>query len=353
MDERAPAIFDGHNDVLNRTFPLGQDPVQAFLEGSNGHIDLPRARKGGLRGGFFAVWLPSPVDLPGLIEEMSKASYDLPMPEPLAFDHATREAMKQVGLLYRMEAAGAVRICTAVDQIEACLALPEGPMAAILHFEGAEAIGPGLDELDVYYRAGLRSLGPVWSRNTIFAEGVPFRFPATPDAGGGLTEAGRGLVKACNRLGIMLDLSHLNEAGFWDVARLSDAPLVATHSNAHALCPHTRNLTEKQLDAIAESDGMVGLNFAGAFLRSDGQMSDDVPLGTMIAHLDYLIERLGEDRVGLGSDFDGAVVPAEVGDAAGLPALLNAMAEHQYGQELIEKICHANWMRVLRKTWKE
>lgn len=352
MAEITPPIFDGHNDVLNRMMPEGQDPVQAFVEGCGGHIDLPRARAGGLGGGFFAVWLPSLVDLPGLVEEMSKPEYDLEMPEPLGFEHSTRHAMAQVALLYRMEAAGAVRICTNVDQIETCLAGSEGPMAAILHFEGAEAIGPDLDELEVYHRAGLRSLGPVWSRNTIFAEGVPFRFPATPDAGGGLTDVGRRLVSACNRLGIMLDLSHLNGAGFWDIARLSDAPLVATHSNAHALCPHARNLTDKQLDAIAESDGMVGLNFAGAFLRADGQMNADVPLGTMIAHLDYLIGRLGEDRVGLGSDFDGAVVPAEIGDAAGLPALRQAMADHQYGAELIEKICHRNWIRVLRRSWK-
>jgi membrane dipeptidase len=169
--------------------------------------------------------------------------------------------------------------------------------------------------------------------------------------GGGLTEDGERLVAACNRLGIAIDLSHINEAGFWDIARLSDAPLIATHSNAHAVCPHTRNLTDKQLAAIAESDGMVGLNFAAAFLREDGKMDPDVPMEQMLRHLDHMLGILGEDRVGLGSDFDGAVVPKAIGDCAGLPVLQQAMADHGYGAELITKISHGNWLRVLHKIW--
>jgi membrane dipeptidase len=224
-------------------------------------------------------------------------------------------------------------------------------LAAVMHIEGAEAIDPDFRALDVLYAAGLRSIGPVWSRPTIFGEGVPFRYPATPDIGGGLSEDGKRLVKRCNELGIMIDLSHLNEAGFWDVAAISDAPLVATHSNAHAICPHTRNLTNKQLDAIAESDGMVGLNFAAAFLRADGQMRADIPLTTMLRHLDHLMDRLGEDRVGLGSDFDGALVPDKIGSAAGLGVLRGAMREHGYSEELIKKLAHENWLRVLKKTW--
>ncbi len=139
---------------------------------------------------------------------------------------------------------------------------------------------------------------------------MPFAYPRSPDTGPGLTDAGKELVKACNHKRIMLDLSHLNEAGFWDVARLSDAPLVATHSNAHALCQSSRNLTDRQLDAIKESDGMVGLNFAVSFLREDGRSAPDTPLATMVAHVRYLVDRLGVERVGLGSDFDGAAIPS-------------------------------------------
>lgn len=342
-------IFDGHNDLLNRSTAPGEDPVATFLSGTNGHVDVPRSRAGGFAGGFFAVWLPSPLDLGSLTAEMLQPEYDMAMPPPLDRPAALPHALQQMSLLHRLEAAGLVRVCTTVDAIEDCLV--NGPIAAILHFEGAEAIDPDFEALDVFYQAGLRSLGPVWSRNTIFAEGVPFRFPSTGDIGGGLTEHGKQLVAECNRRRIMLDLSHLNEAGFWDVARLSDAPLVATHSNAHAVCPHARNLTDRQLAAVAESDGMVGLNFATAFLRPDGQMIEDCPLETMLRHLDHLITVLGEDRVGLGSDFDGAVVPAAIKDVSGLPVLRTAMSDHGYDDTLLAKICHRNWMRVLRKTW--
>ena len=226
-------------------------------------------------------------------------------------------------------------------------------MAAIFHIEGAEAIDGDLHTLDVLYAACLRSIGPVWSRTTLFGHGVPFRFPSTPDIGAGLSDAGKRLVKRCNELRIMIDLSHLNEAGFWEVAALSNAPLVATHSNAHAICPHARNLTDRQLDAIRDSDGMVGLNFAVAFLRDDGRMLDDVPLGQMLRHLDHLIDRLGEDRVGLGSDYDGAVVPKGLDTVADLPNLRVAMAAHGYDGPLIAKLCHENWLRVLELTWGE
>ena len=167
----------------------------------------------------------------------------------------------------------------------------------------------------------------------------------------GLTAAGKALVRRCNELGILVDLSHLTEAGFWDVAALSDQPLVASHSNAHALCPTARNLTDRQLAAIRETGGLVGLNFATAFLRADGSMRADVPLTRMVEHLDHLLDHLGEDGVGLGSDYDGAVVPHALSSVEHLPRLRTAMAERGYGDALIEKICHGNWLRVLKATW--
>ncbi|MEP3275711.1 MAG: dipeptidase [Stappiaceae bacterium] len=347
-----PPIFDGHNDVLTRLYENGGlSQVPGFITGQEGHINLPKAKAGGLAGGFFAVWIPPIEDLGNIIDQMETPPYDLPLPAMIPQADALQVAMAQIAILNRLETHGAVQICTYVDGIEHCMEHGE-KLAAILHMEGAEAIDRDFHVLDVLWRAGLRSLGPVWSRNTIYAEGVPFRFPSGPDIGGGLTEDGKRLIKKCNELGILVDLSHLNEAGFWDVARLSDAPLVATHSNAHALCPHARNLTDKQLGAIAESDGMVGLNFAAAFLRDDGRMNPDIPMARVLEQLDYLVEHLGEDRVGLGSDFDGATVPDVISDASGLPALRSAMIEHGYTETLIEKICYRNWMRVLRKTWK-
>jgi membrane dipeptidase len=357
----APLIFDGHNDTLLNLHSQERGGGRSFFERSDkGHIDLPRAREGGLGGGFCAIFVPSermPQPDPDDPEKTSQAalaafSGDRPMPPTPELGKAQPTAIAMMALLFRLEeeSRGQVKVVRTADELAACLR--DGVFAALLHFEGAEAIDPELDALEVFYRAGLRSIGPVWSRPNAFAHGVPFKFPHSPDTGPGLTDAGKELVRACNRLGIMLDLSHMNERGFWDVAELSDAPLVATHSNAHALCPVTRNLTDKQLDAVKESDGMVGLNFACGFLREDGTNDADTPIETMVRHIDYLVEHVGIDRVGLGSDFDGATIPREIGDAAGLPKLMDALRARGYDDAALRKLAHENWIRILRKTWK-
>lgn len=345
-----PAVFDGHNDVLLKLYRAGGlSACEKFILGDKGAIDLPRAQAGGFGGGFFAVYIPSPIDLDGKFDEMTKASYDLALPDPIEWEDALPVAMSQAAILFDLEKRGALKVCRSVDDIRGAMAA--GKIAAIFHIEGAEAIDPDLHTLEVLYQAGLRSIGPVWSRNTIFGHGVPFRFPSDGDIGPGLSDHGLRLVKRCNELGIMIDLSHLNSAGFWDVARHSDKPLVATHSNVHSICPHSRNLTDDQLAAIKDSEGMVGLNFAVAFLREDGRMIDEVPLTQMLRHLDYLIEHLGENHVGLGSDYDGAIVPTELTSVADLPNLRQAMVNHGYSDTLITKLCHGNWLSVLEKTW--
>ena len=350
MSNQTPAIFDGHNDVLTRILRAGGvSECESFLSGMNTHIDLPKSVSGGFGGGFFAIWVASPESGANYQDMMTQGEYDVPLPEPVGAAEALSVVMEEAAILFRLEALGALDVCTTVDQIRQ--SLHAGRIAAILHIEGAEAIDDSFHSLEVLYRAGLRSLGPVWSRSTIFAEGVPFRFPSSPDIGKGLTPKGFELVQRCNALGIMLDLSHMNEAGFWDVVKTSTAPIVATHSNVHALSQHARNLTDTQMKAIAESNGMVGLNFAAAFLREDGKMRSDIPLDQMIRHLDHMINILGEDCVGFGSDFDGAVIPAEINDASGLPKLRKAMRDHGYNDRLMEKMCHDNWLRVLELTW--
>lgn len=346
-------VFDGHNDVLLRLWLKKGDvpPERRFLDGEEaGHIDLPRARAGGLAGGLFAVF-PPPLDMGAIGKGMDRPSYDLPLPPDLALEHAQASTTGMAALLLRIARAAPddVQLCGSVADIRAAMAA--GRLATVLHIEGAEPIDPGLAMLDVLHAAGLRSLGIVWSRANAFGHGVPFRFPGTPDIGPGLTDAGKALVRACNELGILVDLSHLNEAGFRDVARLSSAPLVATHSNVHAICATPRNLTGEQLAMIRDSRGVVGLNFATSFLRPDGQMRADTPIEAMLAHLDAMLEALGEDGVALGSDFDGAVVPAGISTVAGLPALVAAMRRHGYGEELVEKIAWRNWLGVLERTW--
>lgn len=349
-DSAEPVIFDGHNDVLLRLYRAGGvSAAPSFLAGRDGAIDLPKARAGGFAGGFFAVYVPSPLDMAARNAAMAGDSYDLPLPTPIPWEDAFPVALTQTAILFELERLGALCVCRTVSDLRA--AMDSGKIAAILHLEGAEPIDADFNSLDVLYQAGLRSIGPVWSRNNDFAHGVPFKFPSDGNIGPGLTPLGVELVKRCNTMGILVDLSHMNAAGFWDVAEHSTKPLVATHSNAHAICPHSRNLDDAQLAAIRDSDGLVGLNFAVAFLRKDGRKLDDVPIEQMLRHLDHLINILGEDRVGLGSDYDGTITPKEVTTVQDLPKLRQAMAAHGYGDALIAKLCHQNWLRVLEKTW--
>ena len=342
-----PVVFDGHNDVLDRLGrPDGGGPDAFFERGEGGHLDLPRAQEGGFGGGVFAVWIPSPKDT-------TPRRTPRGLPPALDEAHALRRSMGAIATLFKIEdrSDGKFRVVRTAAELQRCL--DEGVMPAVLHLEGADAIDTDLDALHVLYRAGLRSLGLVWGRPNAFAEGVAVHFQRSPDTGPGLTRAGKELVRACNELRIVIDVSHLNERGFWNVAELTDAPLVASHSNAYALCASTRNLTDQQLDAIAASDGMVGLNFAVNFLREDAARDANTPLEVMVRQIDYLVEKVGIDRVGFGSDFDGVLISQEIGDVSGLPKLMSALEDRGYNEEALRKLAHENWLRALRKTWGE
>ncbi len=320
-------IIDGHNDLV----------LHRWRGEPTDHLDLDAAAAAGFAGGFFALYVPSPP-----MPDPTETPYAVPLPDPIPHDAASRIAEELFDALCGLPLLRA----TSADDFGA------DRITAIVHMEGAEPIAPDLSNLERWYDRGLRSVGLVWSRPNEFAEGVPFRFPSSPDIGGGLSRPGRALVQACNRLGILVDVSHLNEAGFWDVAALSDAPLVATHSNAHALCAASRNLLDSQLDAIRESNGIVGVNFAVTFLRADGLLVPETPIAEIVRHIDYLVERMGVEHVAFGSDFDGAVVPEELGGVAGLPKLVEALREAGYDDDAVALITHENWLRVLRATWR-
>jgi membrane dipeptidase len=341
-------VFDGHNDTLLNLYKPSKGSGRSFFEQSdNGHLDLPRAREGGFGGGFFAIFVP-----PENSSESGSAGSGPPStPRPIEAIYAQRETQGMIDLLFQLEdeSSGQLEVVRDSDALNDCLA--SGVLAAVLHFEGAEAINPDLSNLQDYHDVGLRSIGLTWSRSNAFAHGVPFEFPKSPDTGPGLTSAGKALVKACNELGIMIDLSHLNEKGFWDVAAHSDSPLVATHSGVYEICASTRNLTDKQLDAIGGSGGIVGINFYVEFLRPDGKADADTPLTQIVEHVQYVADRIGIDHVALGSDFDGALMPAPLGDAAGLPKLIAALEDVGFDEAALRKIGHENWQRVLDITW--
>jgi len=348
MSDKPVAVFDGHNDTLlklERAARRGE--ALDFAGGAESlDIDLPRARSSGFAGGFFAMFTPAMQGSELIKFDSTDHRRYAPVDRQAALDFT-------LAMFARMRRLAAelpddVALCGSAAEIEA--AMGEGRLAILPHIEGAECIDTGLDTLEVLHAAGLRSLGLVWSRSNAFGHGAPIYAGEAFDPETGLTDAGRALVRECNALGIMVDLSHLNEGGFWDVAKLSTAPLVATHSNAHAISPCPRNLTDDQLKAVRESGGVVGLNFNVGFLRPDCVDDPDTPIAVMLRHLDHLIEQLGEDGVALGSDYDGCTVPLEIGDVTGLPRLVAAMRQAGYGDALIDRICHRNWLDLLART---
>ncbi len=338
-------VFDGHNDALTR-----EDHAGLVAGRAGGHLDLPRMRDGGMRGGIFAIFTPSPEDHSGP-RRFGGNGYREALAKSVEHDAAAAHATAASGRLLRLEREGHLKVARTIEDVDNAHDDASSPPVAVLHLEGAEAIDPELEALDQWYAAGLRSLGPVWSRANAFAHGVPFAFPSSPDIGPGLTDAGRALVSRCAELGILVDLSHLNEAGFWDAARAEAGPLVASHSGAHSICPASRNLTDAQLDAIAGSRGLVGIVFATAFLRPDFGDDPDTPLSLIAEHARYVADRIGPEHVALGSDFDGATIPAELGDVAGLPGLVQALRQVGFDEHEVSAICWHNWRRTLAAWW--
>jgi membrane dipeptidase len=319
-----PPILDGHEDFITAIPRQERD----FLEESEtGHVDWPRAQRGCLGGTFVSIYLNDQQ------AELNPVGY------------AVKEMDDYLRICDRSE--GQVRAVRSVAELDQ--AFEDGAFAGIIHFEGADPISYSLKELRVFYEAGLRSLGVTWSRPTIFGYGVMFRGPQ-PEKG--LTDAGFALVEECNRLGILLDVSHLNPAGFWDLARATRRPFVATHSSVKAISPHVRNLDDDQIRMIAERDGTIGINFANSFLRPDTRRDDDTPLDLVVSHFEHVINIVGDRHVSVGSDYDGTDVPRELKDAAHLPVLIRAFKQRGWSDDRIERICNGNFRRVLNAVWR-
>jgi membrane dipeptidase len=191
---------------------------------------------------------------------------------------------------------------------------------------------------------GVRNIGLTWSLRNALADGV---FEA--QTGGGLTNYGRAVVKEMNRLGIVIDIAHLAPAGVRDVLELSEAPIIASHANACAVCDHTRNLTDEQLEGLARNDGVVGVTFVQSFI--DPQQAT---LARLLDHVDHIVRVAGIDHVGLGSDFDGYwgddQMP-EIRDASDLPAITAGLLVRGYSEADVRKFLGENYLRVFRQVW--
>lgn len=335
-------VVDGHNDALLRAWRSGESLRE---RSEDGHLDLPRMREGGIAAGFFAIFVPEDdyAGDPRAAVVPTDDGWEVPFADEVTFERASSVAHELAAIAERD-----LTLVRTVAELERCL--DGGEPGAILHLEGAEPIEPGLGNLDDWIERGVRSIGIVWSRPNAFACGVPFHYPGTPNAGPGLTDAGRELVRACNERGVLLDLAHLNERGFFDVAELSEAPLVVSHAAAHALAPMPRSVTDAELDAIADSGGLIGVVFDTVMTRSDGELVFDTALDVIAGHIDYVAERIGLDHVALGSDFDGCYPPAALDDASKMQALLDVLG---WSDDELAQLAHGNWLRVLRATWRD
>ncbi len=342
-------IFDGHNDTLSW---LNRHPTVSFFDDNeSNHIDFPRAQRGQMQGGLFAIFAPDPNNVIERQVRFTGDGYAVPLSP--AYDAAAVRAFTALLLdeLDSLVAASGGRLHIVRTAAELLAAFIPGHLAIALHFEGAEAIDADLTLLPGYYQRGLRSLGLVWSRPNVFAEGVPFMYPASPDTGPGLTAAGRELVQACERMGILLDLAHLNERGFWDVAAITGRPLVVTHTGVHTICAVSRNLTDRQIDAIGASGGVIGIAYDVSMIRHDGGLDPATPLAAIADHICYVADRIGIEHVALGSDFDGSTIATSIGDVTGVPALLAELQTRGFDDVALNLVANGNWLRVLQQAW--
>jgi membrane dipeptidase len=236
-----------------------------------------------------------------------------------------------------------MRVVLKASDIEG--AKPSGQVGVILGLEGAESLEGDLGVLRMLHRLGVRNVGLTWNFRNQAADGV-----GEERTGGGLTTFGVSLVEEMNRLGIIVDIAHLAPAGVEDVLKVSQAPIIASHANARALCDHRRNLTDAQLEKIAKNGGVVCVTFVPAFV--DGN-EDKTTLPRILDHVDHLVRVMGEDHVGLGSDFDGFFGDEKtegLEDVSKMPAITVGLLQRGYSETAVQKILGGNLLRVFKKV---
>lgn len=230
-------------------------------------------------------------------------------------------------------------VCTSADDIKR--ALSGGKTAAILSVEGGECLNGELAVLRQLYRLGVRSMLLTWNYRNMLADG------AEEEVGSGLTRFGKEVVAEMNRLGMLVDVSHLCEASFYDVMSVTTSPVIASHSNAMTICRNERNLTDRQLSEIKANGGVVGINFYPYFLNN----TDKADIDDVIRHIEHICSVTGEDHIGIGSDFDGIeCTPCGLEGAERIPSLFDRLLQLNYTDAFIEKFAGLNFMRVIRQV---
>lgn len=319
---RRAMVIDTHADSIIQVL----EGKRTLIERSEiGHIDFPRLREGG-------------VDLQVL------ACY---IREEYKPDRALPEALRMIDAIYSQVEASEGKAVVVYRAAEAERAKAEGRQGVLISIEGGEPIGTDLAVLRMLYRLGVRAIGLVWNQRNAIADGV-----GELRTRGGLTTFGVELVKEMNRLGMLVDVSHLSEPGFWDVLEVSSQPIIASHSNARARCDSPRNLTDDQIRALAENGGVMGINYFRGFVDEEFRRGDKSKgdIQGILNQIDHIVGLVGPSHVGLGGDFDGAYPVAGLEDVTRLPAITQGLLDRGYRDEDILAILGGNHLRLIRQV---
>ena len=311
-------IVDGHCDTI---LEIMNHKRNLEKKSTTGHLDIPRMKEGGINVQFFAVF----------IEDIYKP------------DRSLKRTLQLIDCFYEEIEKNQDDISLVINYNQIKEVNRAGKIAAILSIEGGEALEGDLGVLRVLYRLGVRLLTLTWNQRNRIADGM-----GESRTGSGLTEFGLKVIDEMNDLGMLIDVSHLSETGFWDVIKRSKTPIVVSHSNCYALCPHLRNLKDEQIKALADKDGVIGITFVPDFLTQEKRKTS---VKDVVKHIDYLVEKVGVDYVGLGSDFDGTgELPLGLEGVDKIPNLTEELLDRGYKEREIEKILGGNFLRVFRKV---
>jgi membrane dipeptidase len=295
-------------------------PQRRLGERSNqGHIDLPRLVEGGVDCQTFAIYTARQENQPD----------------------ALRTALQMVET-FDAECAANERVVAHVRRYNEILtANKAGKVAALLAIEGAEPLMGDVALIRIFHKLGVRMISLTWNWRTPFADGLSAKRSQSK-----LTDLGVDALREMERLGIVYDVSHLSDSCFWDVVEVKKGPFIASHSNCRAVCDHPRNLTDDMIRALADHGGVMGMNFAPAFVDKE-----KATVERLVDHIDHVVKLVGADHVGLGSDFDGIdTTPEGLEDASKMPNVTRELVRRGYGDDEIGKILGGNHLRAFKEV---